>query len=80
MKRAVKKLSEAEVLREFPIVGQAPGWFFRQAEVSNGAYVVEGTDLWGRRVSRQGADPEALLSACQADAQNIARQIGGPGP
>jgi hypothetical protein len=57
----VQKKSAAEVSLKFPIVGLVEGWLFRQREVSPGAFLVEGTDLWGRTVTRQGGDPDALL-------------------
>jgi len=78
MKRPLTKLSEAEVLRDFPTIGQVLGWFFRTEEGSNGVYLVKGTDLWGRQVARTGADPVALLSGCEADAQRIERQLQEP--
>jgi hypothetical protein len=67
----VQKKDPITVAGEFPIAGVVDGWFFRQREVSNGAFVVEGTDLWGRKVSRNGVDPEALLGQCALDAQLI---------
>jgi hypothetical protein len=69
--RHIKRKDAADVQDEFPIAGLVEGWFFRQREISNGGYVVEGTDLWGRTVSRQGGDPDALLSECAADAREI---------
>jgi len=62
---------------EFPIAGLVEGWFFRQREVSPGAFVVEGTDLWGRTVTRQGGDPDALLKECVGDAKQIRQQVKG---
>jgi hypothetical protein len=72
--RPVAKKDPAKVLQDFPIAGRVDGWFFRQRETSNGAYLVEGTDLWGRAVSRQGDDPDELLSQCVADAQRISTE------
>ena len=69
--RSVRQKDPAEVQQMFPITGVVDGWFFRQSEVSPGAYVVEGTDLWGRRVSRAGGDPDELLTLCAADAKRI---------
>jgi hypothetical protein len=60
MKRAVVKLDASVVAQQFPLQGLLPGWFFRVREVSPGAYVAEGTDLWGRLVSHQGTEPEQL--------------------
>jgi len=75
--RPVEKKDPAKVVKEFPIAGRVDGWFFRQRETSNGAYLVEGTDLWGRTVSRQGGDPDDLLSQCAADAKRISTEVKG---
>jgi hypothetical protein len=69
--RSVKRRNPTEVQEAFPITGVVEGWFFRQTEVSPYAYVVEGTDLWGRTVSRAGSNPEELLALCAADARQI---------
>jgi hypothetical protein len=53
---------------DYPIAGLYEGWFFRHREIAVGKYLVEGTDLWGFTVSRQGADPAALLDECVRDA------------
>ena len=74
-KRPIRKLDAAEVKADFPIEGRAAGWYFRQQETSPGAYLVEGTDLFGRRVSRQGDDPEQLLKECAEDAARINKQL-----
>ncbi len=71
MKGSVRQRSEADTLREFPISNRTVGWYFRIEEVSAGVYRVEGTDLWNRRVSRTGTDPERLLSDCAADAATV---------
>lgn len=76
MKAPVQQLSEADVLREFPISGRTHGWYFRVKEVSAGVYLVEGIDLWNRRVSRTGTDPDVLLMECAADAAEIVRKRG----
>ena len=72
MKKTVEKLSEEEVLRRFPVAGRMPGWFFRVDEISAGVYRVEGTDLWGRRVSRTGTDSDELLASCATEAGGFA--------
>lgn len=64
MKRFVQKLDEATARRDFPIVDLVDGWFFRCREVSVGGYRVEGTDLWNRKISAEGTDPEKLLRDC----------------
>jgi len=71
MKVRVHKLSEEEILEDFPIRGKTPGWFFRMEEMSYGTWIVEGSDLWGRRVSRGGGDPDDMLAACEKDAAKI---------
>lgn len=72
--RQVEKKDPQKIREDFPIADRVSGWFFRQSEVSNGAWLVEGTDLWGRVVSRQGGDPDELLSECAADAERIAAE------
>jgi hypothetical protein len=74
MKRIVPKLDEDDIRRLYRIPGRVAGWFFRVRETSQGAYTVDGTDLWGRRVSRSGIHPDALLAACQDDAEAIVRE------
>lgn len=64
MKRMIDKLSESEVLKQYPIGGRLDGWYFRLYETSNNAWLAEGTDLWGRKVSCQGNDEAALLQEC----------------
>jgi hypothetical protein len=44
VKLRIHELSEEEILEDFPIRGKMPGWFFRMEEVSNGAWIVEGSD------------------------------------
>jgi hypothetical protein len=61
-KQPVTPRSHKEMIREYPIDGRVPGWYFRVREVSNGCYVVEGSDVYGRTISRQTtADPDAVL-------------------
>ena len=74
MKRMVQKLTQSEVASQFPIRGSVAGWHFRLDETSNGAWLAEGTDLWGRRVSCRGADEEALLRECESMAESIVRE------
>lgn len=44
MKRAVTRLSRAELLANFPIDNLVEGWFFRVKETSNGAWRADGRD------------------------------------
>lgn len=72
MKKPVRPITEGELSRDFPIKGKAPGWYFRTEETSNGVYEVEGKDVEGRRVYRQGTEnPEKLLAECESDAAQI---------
>ena len=73
MKRAVHPTSREDLLREYPIEkSEAPGWYFREHEVSNGHYVAEGRDSYGHSVGRTGPSP---LKDCIADAIEIAKRI-----
>ena len=56
------------MLGEYPIEGKLPDWYFRITETSNNAWLVEGCDIWGRKVSRTGGDPDELLVDCVKDA------------
>ena len=60
-------------------VDRLGGWSFHVEEVSANVYVVEGVDQAGRRVSRKGIDPEALLVQCKQDALTIATRFELPG-
>jgi hypothetical protein len=64
-----------EMLREYPIDGKLPNWYFRVRETSNNAWLAEGSDIWGRKVARAGGDPETLLAACIEDAAKIISQL-----
>jgi hypothetical protein len=71
----VRRTTEAELRKTHPLSGLVEGWFFRYDEASAGCYVAEGRDLWGRRVSRKGAENAGVLEACVADARAIAAQL-----
>lgn len=71
MKRSVEKLSEAEIVKEFPIRGHLDGWHFRLVETSNNVWLAEGSDLWGRKVSCRGSDENSLLQECVAMAEGM---------
>jgi hypothetical protein len=74
MNRFVPRLDEATVRREFPIVNLVDGWFFRCREVAvGGVHRVEGTDLWGTRVSAEGTDCDKLFQDCVKSAAGIKR-------
>jgi hypothetical protein len=75
MKALVRKLDADEVRRDYPIADRVPGWYFRMREVANCAWLVEGTDLWGRQVSDSGSDEQQLLDSCIAAAERIRAQV-----
>lgn len=76
MRKEVERLSEHEILKTHPISGRAHGWYFRVLEISNGAWVVEGVDLWGRKLSAQGEDPAKLLKELALEADLVNERIG----
>jgi hypothetical protein len=78
-KRPVTPRSHEEMLREYPITGLVEGWYFRQREVSAGCFVAEGSDAYGRTVSRQTAadPPDAALAECVAFARQAVQGHGG---
>ena len=77
-KQLVTPRSHTEMVREYPIAGLVEGWYFRQREVSNGCYVVEGSDVYGRTISRQNtADPDAGLAECVGIARQSVQGHGG---
>jgi hypothetical protein len=57
--------NHAFMIHEFPIPGMVEGWYFRITETSNGCFLVEGSDCYGRKVSLQGdRDPDVMLAEC----------------
>ena len=64
-----------KLMSEYPLHGQVQGWFFRQREISNGAWLVEGSDRWGRLLSCTGEDPESLLAKLVLEAKEINRAV-----
>ena len=75
MKVPVQKLDETAVRREYPIVDRVPGWFFQMFEHSGCVWRVEGTDLWGRRVSDVGTEENRVLESCLLMATEINKQL-----
>ena len=74
-------MSAAKVAREYPLADLVEGRYFKIEEVSASAYRAEGTDLWGRRVSHSGADPDEALAKCAEYARCVIAQAkdGAPG-
>jgi hypothetical protein len=52
-----------------------PSWEFQTEETSYGVYRVTGVDSDGRQVSRNGTDPDELMSWCRESAADINGQI-----
>ncbi len=75
MRKKIAGKSDEAILRNYPIKGNTTGWFFRAKETSNNAWEVEGTDRWGRKVSRQGGDPNKLIAECEKAAEEINNTI-----
>lgn len=71
MKDEIQKLSEIEMLKSYPIKGKTCDWFYRTTETSNNAWLVEGSDVWGRKITIHGDDPQALLVEAERQASNI---------
>jgi hypothetical protein len=61
MKKLVQSKTVEELSFQYPLTNIVEGWFFQVTEISQGVYLVEGVDRWGRSVSRQGIDPEELF-------------------
>jgi hypothetical protein len=76
-KQLVTQLSKHKIRREYPLDNLVLGWFFRSHETSWGSYLIEGVDLWGRKISRRSseADIEKTLSESARDAQEIQVQF-----
>lgn len=75
MKHLIRQQTEAELLSQYPLQAGVDGWSFRLTETSNGAWLAEGMDLWGRKVACQGSDEELLLNQCAAMAREVQLQV-----
>lgn len=75
MKIRVAPKTIDELVANFPIEGNVDGWRFRWTETSNLAFVVEGSDLFGRQVSRQGQDLEQLQADVEKDAREVNEEL-----
>jgi hypothetical protein len=80
MRQEVQQLSAAKVAREYPLADLVEGWYFKVEEMSAGAYRAEGTDLWGRRVSYSGPDPNEALTKCAEYARGVIAQAKDVAP
>ena len=68
MRTSVERSSDEEMRRAYPVAGLLPNWYFRVTETSNNVWLVEGSDVWGRTVSRQGHNQDELLAQCVKEA------------
>ena len=68
MQVPIERKSDEEMRREYPIADRVLNWYFRLTETSSNAWLVEGSDVWGRTISRQGDDPDELLENCVKEA------------
>jgi hypothetical protein len=59
------------LIKIFPIKGKASGLFFREREISSHGWEIEGKDHSGRKVYRQGGDPQKPIASCTQDAKQI---------
>lgn len=75
MKSEIHHVPDAEFAAMFPLAASVPGWRYRLEEVSAGVYECRAGDQWGRRVSRKGTDPDALIKQCEQDVREI---VGAP--
>ena len=75
MKVPTQKLPEGEFRTRYPIAGTTLGWRFRATETSSSVWRVDGSDRFGRQVSRQGTDVDRLQEQCEADARDINRAL-----
>lgn len=73
MKKHISLKSQKELLRKYPIENLLDGWFFRIEEVSNGYFIGEGSDYYGRLVSLNGNDPEKMLNQLVEYAKRISK-------
>ena len=73
--RPGRRLDEQAVRTAYPLAGLAPGWFFRVEERAPGAWLAEGTDVWGRTVCDAGRDRERALAGCVAAARDVQRRL-----
>ena len=68
----VSPMSHNELVRNFPITGLFPGWYFRQKEKSPGVWDVEGRDAYGHSISLCSViNEEEALRDCVEFAKKI---------
>ncbi len=65
---SIERKSDEDMRRAYPIAGRLLNWYFRATETSANAWLVEGSDVWGRTVARQGQNQDELLAQCVKEA------------
>ncbi len=75
MKQKVNKITETQLLVDFPIKSTVDGWYFRASETSNNCWKVEGQNQWGNKLSRTGNDPIVLQQELEKIAAQIEKEI-----
>jgi len=71
MKKRITPKTKEELIKEYPIDDLLKGWYFNYWEASNGHFIVEGCEPYGRLVSCEGSDYEDILEK----AVKLAREI-----
>ena len=71
MKRKIQKLSADDLLKDYPIISEAEGWYLSVTEVSNGCYSGTGIDLWGRKIKTTGSEPEQIIRKLNLEAMSV---------
>ena len=75
MTAAIWRIPDETLLKDYPLRRSLDEWFFRVTETSSGVWLAEGSGVWGRKVSRQGTNPDALLEQCEKDARSMGALI-----
>ena len=61
------------MIDKYPIADLLNGWFFKCWESSNGHYIAEGSDQYGRIVSCEGSDIDHVLTKVVDQAKKLNR-------
>jgi len=58
-------------MKEYPLVLDVEGWFYRMTELSNNFWQLKASSIKGPTLSYEGADYDALIKDCEKDAKNF---------
>ena len=76
MKNSVTPKTHQQIIKEFPISGKFENWYFRITESSANCFLVEGSDIYGRQISKHThGDPDIALQECIEFARATAKEI-----